>query len=49
MTKDLTFYEQIFDPKFKKRILLNTPRSPERADADVATALATGKPLRTGT
>jgi putative spermidine/putrescine transport system substrate-binding protein len=47
VTKGLTSYEQIFDPKYKKRILLNTPRNTQSVlMLIVATALATGKPLK---
>lgn len=47
VVKGLTSYEQIFDPKFKKRILLNTPRNTQSVlMLIVATALATGKPLK---
>lgn len=45
--KGLTSYEQLFEPKFKKRILLNTPRNTQSVlMLIVATALATGKPLK---
>src|SRR5260370_20958388 len=47
VTKGLTSYEQIFDPKYKKRILLNTPRSTQSVLMLIVTAaLATGKPLK---
>jgi putative spermidine/putrescine transport system substrate-binding protein len=46
VTKGLTSYEQIFDAKYRKRILLNTPRNTQSVlMLIVATALATGKPL----
>lgn len=46
-TKGLTSYEQIFEAKYRKRILLNTPRNTQSVlMLIVATALATGKPLR---
>jgi putative spermidine/putrescine transport system substrate-binding protein len=45
--KGLTSYEQLFEPKFRKRILLNTPRNTQSVlMLIVATALATGKPLK---
>jgi putative spermidine/putrescine transport system substrate-binding protein len=44
--RDLTSYEQIFEPRFRRRILLNTPRNTQSVlMLIVATALATGKPL----
>lgn len=47
VTKGLTSYEQIFEPKYKKRILLNTPRNTQSVlMLIVAAALATGKPLK---
>ena len=47
VTKGLTSYEQLFEPKFRKRILLNTPRNTQSVlMLIVATALATGKPLK---
>ncbi len=47
VTKGLTSYEQIFDPKYKKRILLNTPRNTQSVLMLIVTAaLATGKPLK---
>lgn len=46
-TKDLTTYEQIFEPRFRRRILLNTPKNTQSVlMLIVATALATGKPLK---
>jgi len=46
-TTGLTSYEQIFDPKYRKRILLNTPKNTQSVlMLIVATALATGKPLK---
>jgi len=47
VTKNLTSYEQLFEPRFRKRILLNTPRNTQSVlMLIVATALATGKPLK---
>lgn len=47
VTKGLTSYEQLFEAKFRKRILLNTPRNTQSVlMLIVATALATGKPLK---
>jgi putative spermidine/putrescine transport system substrate-binding protein len=47
VTKGLTSYEQIFEPRFRKKILLNTPRNTQSVlMLIVATALATGKPLK---
>jgi len=46
-TKPIESYEQIFDAKFRKQILLNTPKNTQSVlMLIVATALATGKPLK---
>ena len=43
----LTSYEQIFDPKYRRKVLLNTPRNTQSVlMLIVATALATGKPFK---
>jgi putative spermidine/putrescine transport system substrate-binding protein len=45
-TRDLTSYEQIFDQRYRRRILLNTPRNTQSVlMLIVAASLATGKPL----
>jgi hypothetical protein len=47
VTKPLESYEQIFDAKYRKQILLNTPKNTQSVlMLIVATALTTGKPLR---
>jgi putative spermidine/putrescine transport system substrate-binding protein len=47
MTKPLESYEQIFEPKYRKQILLNTPKNTQSVlMLIVATALTTGKPLK---
>ncbi|CAH1672855.1 putative spermidine/putrescine transport system substrate-binding protein [Chelatococcus asaccharovorans] len=47
VTKPIQSYEEIFDPKYRKQILLNTPKNTQSIlMLIVATALATGKPLK---
>src|SRR5260370_34432938 len=47
VTKPLESYEQIFDAKYRKQILLNTPKNTQSVlMLIVATTLATGKPLK---
>ncbi|MBR0832419.1 extracellular solute-binding protein [Bradyrhizobium manausense] len=47
VTKPLESYEQIFDAKYRKQILLNTPKNTQSVlMLIVATALTTGKPLK---
>ena len=47
VTKPIGSYEQLFDPKLRKQILLNTPKNTQSVlMLIVATALATGKPLK---
>ncbi len=47
VTKSLESYEQIFDAKYRKQILLNTPKNTQSVlMLIVATSLATGKPLK---
>lgn len=47
VTKSLDSYEQIFDAKYRKQILLNTPKNTQSVlMLIVATSLVTGKPLK---
>src|SRR6266576_5409481 len=47
VTKPLESYEQIFDAKYRKQILLNTPKNTQSVlMLIVATSLVTGKPLK---
>lgn len=47
VTKPIQSYEEIFDPKYRKQILLNTPKNTQSIlMLIVATSLATGKPLK---
>ncbi len=47
VTKPIESYEQIFDAKYRKQILLNTPKNTQSVlMLIVATALVTGKPLK---
>lgn len=47
VTKPFDSYEQIFDPKYRKQLLLNTPKNTQSIlMLIVATSLATGKPFK---